>query len=85
MQFHGFRSQMNTRCLWQELADPIVSKGDPAWICLFAHIVEAARYLHDEAKVLHNDITPSNILMSQFGSSENQGYQLVLVDFWKQL
>ena len=71
---------MNTRCLWQELEHPIVPKDDSSWICFFAHVVEAVRYLHDEAKILHNDITPSNILMSECGSQE---YQLVLIDFGK--
>ena len=85
MQFHGFRKQMNARCLWQEIEHPVVSKDNSSWISLFAHIVEAVRYLHDEAKVLHNDATPSNILMSPCTceSSGNPEYQLVLVDFGK--
>ena len=86
MQFHGFRSEMKSRCLWQEIEQPTIPKDDPNWIFLFAHVLEAVRYLHNEAKVLHNDITLNNVVMSRcenHGCSENLEHQLILIDFGK--
>ena len=34
------------------------------WISTCAQLVEAVRYLHFEAEILHNDIKPDNILLS---------------------
>ena len=42
MQFHGFRPQMKSRCLLQELRQPTIPKDDSYWIFLLSHILEAA-------------------------------------------
>ena len=46
------------------------------------------QYLHNEAKILHNDITLTNILLSQCETHacsdvNNLQYQLILIDFGK--
>ena len=82
MQFHGIN--LKARSLWQELEHSTVQKESPSWILLFAQTIEAMRYLHDEVMVLHNDITPCNIMMSESTShSDNLDYQLVVIDFGK--
>ena len=88
MQFHGFRPQMKSRCLLQELRQPTIPKDDPYWTFLLSHILEAVQYLHNEAKILHNDITFTNILLSQCETHacsdvNSLQYQLILIDFGK--
>ena len=75
MQFHGFRSEMKSRCSCQDL-----EQLSQRIILLFAHILEAVHYLHNEAKILHNNITLNNTLMSQcenHGCSENLEHQVI--------
>jgi serine/threonine protein kinase len=54
------------------------------WLDLCAQIMEALQYLHEEAGIIHNDITSSNILVTD---SMTQGLessiQIVLIDFGK--
>ena len=53
---------------------------------MFADALEALRYLHNVAKILHNDITLSNIPLSQcedHGCGETVQLQLILIDLGK--
>ena len=48
--------------------------------------MQALSYLHDDVKILHNDIMPSNILLtnSKTEDPKNTNYiQIVLIDFGK--
>ena len=87
-QFHGINLKASN--LRQEIDNPTVQKESAAWVLLFAQIFEAMRYLHDEIKVLHNDITPCNVLMSESAGASHRAdlqltidHQLVIVDFGK--
>lgn len=56
------------------------------WISTCAQLVEAVRYLHFELKMLHNDIKPDNILLSDIyrkSDSDEQPLRVILTDFGK--
>ena len=66
MQFEGIQnneSQPQPLTLHQEL-----QKGDILhcmdWISVCMQLSEAVRYLHFDVQILHNDIKPDNILLS---------------------
>lgn len=52
------------------------------WILAFVQLAEALSYLHNIAGILHNDIKPDNILLSNTSAS-NSGYQIILSDYGK--
>lgn len=52
------------------------------WLIIGVQLMEALRYLHYDAGVLHNDIKTDNILLSNSSTSDSK-YQAVLVDFGK--
>ena len=80
MQFHGFRGLEAST-----IADQLMNRNhftSHSWLLLVTQLLEAIHYLHEEAKILHNDIQCNNILVAQsFYASEN--YQIVLIDFGK--
>ena len=60
------------------------------WILIVMQLLEAIHYLHEEAKVLHNDIKCNNVLVAQSLASTNEGtggncYQAVLIHLGKRL
>lgn len=87
MQFHGLG------CLSYTLSKTLSTDGfqldGQVWLRLCAQMVEAIRYLHNEAGVLHNDIKGTNILLSQSVSTEpdpelgdeHVRMQVVVIDF----
>ena len=85
MQFHGLRD--TTMSL--TLSNAIVRKkiaDEYAWIGISIQIMQALTYLHDEALILHNDITASNILLTDSTTEKplSSNYiQIVLIDFGK--
>lgn len=58
-----------------------VCKSMSEWILVCAQVMEALSYLHDTARVLHNDIKSDNILLTK--TSTYSECQIVLVDFGK--
>ena len=85
MQFHGIQEAT----LPLTLSGAILRKkinDEYAWLGISIQIMQALTYLHDEVQILHNDITSSNILLTD-STTENpslENYlQIVLIDFGK--
>ena len=77
MQFHGFKGLEAST-----IADQLMKRNHFTSHSWLTQLLEAINYLHEEAKILHNDIKCNNILVAQsFSASEN--YQIVLIDFGK--
>ena len=56
------------------------------WIYTCVQLVEAVRYLHFEVDMLHNDIKPDNVLLSDMykrSDSDEQPLRVILTDFGK--
>ena len=58
-----------------------------SWIILCSELVEAIRYLHDDANVIHNDLKTDNVVLSnsftQQGLHSSLNVQVVVIDFGK--
>ena len=57
-------------------------KEEYAWLGLCAQIMDALHYLHEEALIIHNDLTGSNILVTD-SLTEGDSIQIVIIDFGK--
>ena len=85
MQFHGLRETTTSLTL----STAIIRKricDEYAWIGISIQIMQALAYLHDEALILHNDITTSNILLTDSTTEKpslSNYIQIVLIDFGK--
>lgn len=59
------------------------------WLLLCVQMVEAIRYLHRDAEIIHNDLKPNNVVLSRStttvtGLQEfSSEYQIVIIDFGK--
>ena len=85
MQFEGI-SQRDRPLTVQEAILKKSVKGSNTWLKLCAQLLEALRYLHEEATILHNDIKPNNILISERNFASNMSesiLSIVLIDFGK--
>lgn len=95
MQFHGVDS-FKTLILGDELRQHKHICAGSGWLILTGQLMEALRYLHDEAGYLHNDIKVDNILLtsvrmdgmlpcssSNVCLSDEFPYQVILIDFGK--
>lgn len=94
MQYHGFRDRSTSVTLHKVLCNPTSDfRNEQVLVTLCIQLMEAVRYLHDEAKVLHNDLKCNNILIcdcttgcssSAQSSSESTTYvQIIVIDFGK--
>ena len=56
-QFHGIGEMSVTlsQCITKRIVD-----DENTWLVLCAQLLETFMYLHDEAKILHNDLTTNN-------------------------
>lgn len=90
MQFEGIQnnsSQPQPLTLHQELQKGgILHNMD--WISVCVQLSEAVRYLHFDVEILHNDIKPDNILLSNMHKKYNQSQTplnifVILTDFGK--
>ena len=77
MQYHAING-MKAATFSQEIYRKPQMFTEKAWLLFCAQLVEAVHYLHNDVCVLHNDITTSNILVTN-----NDGYHIVLIDFGK--
>ena len=87
MQYYGIDGKSIT--LQKELIHRENISECHMWLVLCAQMVEAIRYLHEDAKIIHNDIKSNNILLTRSldkGSSLPSlvsDYQVVVTDFGK--
>ena len=79
LQFHAFK-ELESVTLEHVLQDNHLSCH--IWIHLCAQLLEAIKYLHEEVNILHNDIKPNNVIVTQSNEDQCQ-YQVVLIDFGK--
>lgn len=63
MQYHGLSEQMMSVTLSDILCDPSKLYDQNTFLLLCAQIAEAVRYLHDEVKILHNDLKYNNVVI----------------------
>lgn len=89
-QFHGFGYETVT--LQRELVSTHHRiKDGEHWLHLCSQILEAITYLHDEVKVLHNDIKLNNIIIDEGKQASKEDtstpsflpHNIVLIDFGK--
>ena len=79
LQFHAFK-ELESVTLEHELRNYHLKCH--IWVHLCAQLLEAIKYLHEEANILHNDIKPNNVLVAQ-SNGDQFHYQVVLIDFGK--
>ena len=77
MQYHALDG-MKAATFSQKIYRKPQMFSEKAWLLFCTLLVEAARYLHNDVCVLHNDITTSNILVTS-----NDRYHIVVIDFGK--
>ena len=85
MQFHGVGDSLMSLTLYKAIMKKKISDSY-AWLGINIQLMQALSYLHDDVKILHNDIMPSNILLtnSKTEDPKNTNYiQIVLIDFGK--
>ena len=85
MQFEGIATQSKPSTLQETLSMKNISSSS-TWLSICAQLMEALRYLHEEAFILHNDIKTNNILISERGmpfstTIHSSALSLVLIDF----
>ena len=85
MQFYGLDGRSVT--IQKQLNENanIYSMND--WIGLCVEVVETVRYLHEDAKCIHNDIKGDNVLLTNLSQNQKAstmwGHKIVLIDFNK--
>ena len=85
MQFHCISNSTRTLTLFSAITRKKI-KDSRAWLGMCIQLTESLCYLHTEIEILHNDIKPSNVLLtdSMTGSQPDQNFiQIVLIDFGK--
>ena len=81
IQFHGIDNKSVT--MSQFIAKKMTSDED-AWLVLCAQLLEAFQYLHNDAKIIHNDLTTNNIIVTNSGLSvSTENHQIIVIDFGK--
>ena len=90
MQFHGFLEPYPySLTLRQEIHQRKLQLNSDDWLVVCAQLLETVDYLHQSAKILHNDIKDDNIILGRSASSTElqpnfcTNYQVVLIDFGK--
>lgn len=84
MQFEGVVECDRPLTLQEAVLKKRITSG-VIWLKLCAQLMEGLRYLHEEVEILHNDIKPNNILISETGTVQSSTCTLsvVLIDFGK--
>ena len=87
MQFHGLttgHASPTSVTVLQELNRKLIGLSDTNWIVIIGQLLEAVAYLHTKAEILHNDISCSNILLTNsVDDTISEEYQIILIDFGK--
>ena len=96
LQYHGLASNCMSTTLYGILQDSSANeqyKSERLLVMLCLQLLEALRYLHDEANVLHNDLKCDNVVvcdslcepLSSASSSSQDSHcvQIVIIDFGK--
>ena len=63
MQFHGVGDSLMSLTLYKAIMQNKISDSY-AWLGINIQLMQALSYLYDDVKILHNDIMPSNILLT---------------------
>ena len=83
MQFHGIGNSMTSLTLHRAIMTRKITDSY-AWFGLSIQFMQALSYLHDNVKILHNDIMSSNILLTDSTTENPKLYiQIILIDFGK--
>ena len=84
LQFHGIiEGATSSLIVSQAIFKKKINDGY-AWLGIGAELMEVVHYLHEEVGILHNDITASNILLTDSMTEKQDSYiQIVLIDFGK--
>ena len=84
MQFHGIREGATSSLTVSQVIFKKKINDGYAWLGICAQLMEVVHYLHEEVGILHNDITASNILLTDSMTEKQDSYiQIVLIDFGK--
>ena len=92
MQYHGFSDKTTSVTLGDVLCGARKPYAERVLLMLCTQLVEAIRYLHEEVKVLHNDLKCNNVIVCDSitnlpgpsTSAENMcDVQVVVIDFGK--
>lgn len=91
MQYHGLSERMMSVTLSDVLCRPSKLYDQYTFLLFCAQIAEALCYLHDEVKILHNDLKCNNVVIcdsiSEVArssiSTSSANVQIVLIDFGK--
>ena len=82
MQYHGLSGRVSSLSVTlNDVLTRSVAYNQNTIVLLFAQLAEAMRYLHEDAKLLHNDLKCSNVLLCD-GCDEHE-VQIMLLDFGK--
>ena len=84
MQFHGIGDTASSSLTLSQAISKKKIKDGYAWLGICAQLMEAIDYLHEEACILHNDITTSNILLTDSLTEKQDSFiQIIIIDFGK--
>ena len=81
MQYYGLKS-LGSICTMQMAIKKKLFNEAYVWITLTGQILEALRYMHDEAHIIHNDLKSDNVLVTDSFESTSS-IQILIVDFGK--
>lgn len=87
MQYHGIEGKCITLHKEMIVRNVIPSGSYQSWLILCSELVEAVRYLHDDAEIVHNDLKSDNVILSESFTQQAihslLDFQIVVVDFGK--
>ena len=81
-QFHGISDETVTLAK-QLIHQPLEILEGHEWLILTTQLFDAVNYLHDNARILHNDIKLDNVLIAEDVNGDLIGFHIVLIDFGK--
>ena len=88
MQYHSLHQEGKSTTLYDVLSTSEIC-GEYTIVMLCIQLMEAVRYMHDDVKVLHNDLKCNNLLVCDSvaeppaPSSSERCVQILIIDFGK--